>query len=318
MGRLFLTLRVFLVALAFGLVGGRAEAQAPLKVTLEGTFTQHFGASCPDDGSVLPPTGSTFALTYIYDASQAPLSVNAAIAQYAFSSAPNQLSLTVNGVKLYETSAFRAVVGDSTQDRFIVDALLFDQPELVQFGLYFFDIGGTALASTALPASAPNLEAWAFQHVVALVTNARGPNCGLPDGAVGGYQIQGDVTKVTAIPLILDVAIDIKPGSGALPTVKIGSAGVIPVAILSTPSFDATQVVPESVSLAGAKVKLVGKAGRYSCANTDVNADGSLDMLCHVETAQFFLEAGESLAVLEAETLDGRPIRGQQQVRIVN
>ncbi len=132
----------------------------------------------------------------------------------------------------------------------------------------------------------------------------------------GGAFAFSEVHGVISDEVVL-VAIDIKPGSDDPATVNLGSAGVIPVAILSSPSFDATQVVPESVSLAGAKVKLIGKAGRYSCATTDVNTDGLLDLLCHVETAQFFLEPGESLAVLEAETLGGRAIRGQEMVRIV-
>jgi len=89
------------------------------------------------------------------------------------------------------------------------------------------------------------------------------------------------------------------------------------VAILSSPTFDATQVDPASVSLAGAKVRLLGRGGRYSASFQDVNGDGRLDLLCHVETASFFLELGESLAVLEAETLDGRAIRGQETIRIV-
>lgn len=140
----------------------------------------------------------------------------------------------------------------------------------------------------------------------------------MEDGAIAGFQIQGDVTKVTSGPAILEVAIDIKPGSGSPATVALGSAGVIPVAILSSADFDATTVLPESVSLAGAKVRLIGRAGRYSCASSDVDGDGRLDLLCHVETAQFFLEPGESLAVLEAETTDGRLLRGQDTVRIVH
>jgi hypothetical protein len=115
---------------------------------------------------------------------------------------------------------------------------------------------------------------------------------------------------------VIPVLIKIKPGSDE-PSINLASAGVIPVAILSSPTFDATQVDPASVSLAGAKVKLIGKAGRYSCSFEDVNGDGRLDLMCHVETASFFLETGESLAVLEAETFDGRAIRGQETVRIV-
>lgn len=39
--------------------------------------------------------------------------------------------------------------------------------------------------------------------------------------------------------------------------------------------------------------------------------------MCHVVTAQFWIEPGESLAVLEAETHEGQAIRGEATVRIV-
>jgi hypothetical protein len=65
---------------------------------------------------------------------------------------------------------------------------------------------------------------------------------------------------------VIEVSIDIKPGS--LPnanSINLASAGSVPVAILSSPSFDARTINPDSVSLAGAHVKLVGKS-RGHCA----------------------------------------------------
>ena len=114
----------------------------------------------------------------------------------------------------------------------------------------------------------------------------------------------------------LPVLIDIKPGSDEN-TFNLSSSGVIPVAILSTADFDATAVEPESVSLAGASVKLVGKGVRYLCHFEDVNADNLTDLICQVNTAQFMVEEGSSTAVLEAMTVDGVSIRGQDHVRIV-
>jgi hypothetical protein len=118
------------------------------------------------------------------------------------------------------------------------------------------------------------------------------------------------------IPTVTDVSIDIKPGS--LPnSINLASAGSVPVAILSSPTFDATTIVPESVSLAGARVKLVGKSNRALCAAEDVNADGRLDLVCQVVTAQFMIEVGESVAVLEADTINGQHVRGQDSINIV-
>jgi hypothetical protein len=120
------------------------------------------------------------------------------------------------------------------------------------------------------------------------------------------------------IPTIpeLSISIDIKPGS--LPnSINLASAGSVPVAILSSSTFNATTVVPESVSLAGARVKLVGKSNRGLCAAEDVNGDGLLDLVCQVVTAQFIIEVGDSVAVLEADTIGGQHVRGQDSINIV-
>ena len=77
------------------------------------------------------------------------------------------------------------------------------------------------------------------------------------------------------------------------------------------------QVDPATVALAGAKVKLIGKGDKYSCSAQDVNGDGLLDLVCHVLTAQFMIEPGDSVAVLEASTFGGQAIRGEDSIRIV-
>ncbi len=115
---------------------------------------------------------------------------------------------------------------------------------------------------------------------------------------------------------VLTVNIDIKPGSD-LNSINLSSAGVITVAILSSDTFDATTVDPETVRLAGAGVKMAGKSGKYLSHEEDVNYDGLLDLVCKVYTAQFIIEEGVSVAVLEAETYDGQSIHGVDDIRIV-
>ena len=115
---------------------------------------------------------------------------------------------------------------------------------------------------------------------------------------------------------VIPVAIDIKPG--AFPnTINLSSSGVIPVAILSSPTFDARLVNPATVTLNGAKVKLTGKAGKFHCSAQDVNGDGLVDLLCYVETNQFVTEPGSAVAVLKARTTTNRPIRGEDSIQIV-
>lgn len=114
----------------------------------------------------------------------------------------------------------------------------------------------------------------------------------------------------------LDVTIDIKPGSDTN-SINLSSAGVIPVAILSSDTFDATMVDPNTVTLAGASVMVVGKSDRYLCSEEDINEDGLIDLVCKVYTAFFMIETGETMAVLEAETYDGTQIRGEDSISIV-
>lgn len=111
------------------------------------------------------------------------------------------------------------------------------------------------------------------------------------------------------------VSIDIRPGT--FPNqVNLNSNGVIPVAILSDATFDALQVDPSTILLAGGSVKLIGKGDRYACSQQDVNADGRLDLVCNVQVNQLQLTVGDSTAVLEAKTFSGQVMQGYDSVQV--
>ncbi len=112
------------------------------------------------------------------------------------------------------------------------------------------------------------------------------------------------------------VEIDVKPDS-IENTVNLASAGVIPVAILSSEDFDALTVDPDTVFLAGASVRLAGSSEDLLCHVQDVNNDGYDDLLCDVETAEFMIEEGSDTVELTAETFDGVQIVGTDLIRIV-
>lgn len=111
------------------------------------------------------------------------------------------------------------------------------------------------------------------------------------------------------------VTIDIKPNEYPN-TINLGSNGVVPVAILSSASFDATQVDPLTVTLAGASVALRGK-GLPMAVVRDVNEDGLLDLLVHVETEALELSPEDTEALLLGQTYGGERIAGTDSVRIV-
>lgn len=112
------------------------------------------------------------------------------------------------------------------------------------------------------------------------------------------------------------VEIDIKPGSFPN-SVNLESKGVVPVALLSSSSFNATTVDPATLTLAGASVRLLVKSEKFQCSRQDSNQDGLTDLVCQFDTAELQLEPGSDVAVLTGKTFAGQTIRGQDTVRVV-
>jgi hypothetical protein len=130
--------------------------------------------------------------------------------------------------------------------------------------------------------------------------------------------ICGQVTSFSFFAIaerLISVSVDIKPGSYPN-TINLGSGGTVPVAILSTATFDARTVNPSSVTLASAPVKLTGK-GTPMYSIQDVNGDGRLDLIVHVTTSAFQVTTTDTLAVLKGKTTGGVSIRGTDTVRVV-
>lgn len=138
------------------------------------------------------------------------------------------------------------------------------------------------------------------------------PNPLDPDNPFTNEGYDGVITTSTLV--LMDVQIDIMPDSDTNP-VNLGSKGVIPVAILSSPDFDATTVLPESVEVGGAGVAVRGK-GKLMAHDEDVNGDGLIDKVIQVETET----AGSWTSgdvILTGETSDGLFIQGSDVVVIV-
>jgi hypothetical protein len=131
--------------------------------------------------------------------------------------------------------------------------------------------------------------------------------------------LQGEVPYAIhkVLPEVTSVAIDIKPND--YPNViNLGSRGVVPVAVLSTPDFDATSIDPATVTLAGAGVALRGKADHYLASIDDIDGDGLLDLLLHVETENFVPGAfQDGAAWLTGSTYAGQGIEGWDEITIV-
>jgi 6-phosphogluconolactonase len=124
---------------------------------------------------------------------------------------------------------------------------------------------------------------------------------------------------LTAFPpksCVLTVGIEIK--APALPPVPINprSNGKIPVAILSTLSFNAVADVDTRSLTFG---RTGNEASMVFCdtAGEDINDDGLADLVCHFDTQRSGFMAGDNSAVLKGKTLTGRTIQGQEVIRTV-
>lgn len=135
----------------------------------------------------------------------------------------------------------------------------------------------------------------------------------LADGSQGVYR--ADPVVAGKQDVAQDVTIVITPG-GNPNSINLRSRGTVPVAVLSTAAFNATRVDPMTVTLAESPVKLK-RNGTPMAAFEDVDGDGRLDLVVHVDTQALRLDAADTEAVLVGRTLDGTDITGTDVVRII-
>src|SRR5262245_43762497 len=123
------------------------------------------------------------------------------------------------------------------------------------------------------------------------------------------------VSKGVSVLSEILVPIDIEPGD--IPnSINLRSKGTIPVAILSSPTFDA----PGTIDFASLTFGRTGTEKSLAFCNShgeDVNGDGLLDLVCHFNTQQTGFRSGDTQGVLQGNTLLDFPIRGVDSVHIV-
>ncbi len=131
------------------------------------------------------------------------------------------------------------------------------------------------------------------------------------DGTFFGHS--DDLHFITYVePAAPQAAIDIKPGSATNP-INPKSRGMIPVAILTTDSLDATMVDPATVRFG----RSGSEAAVAKSAQEDVDGDGRLDLILHFRTQQTGIRCGDTSAALTGETLSGEPVLGSDAITTV-
>lgn len=133
-----------------------------------------------------------------------------------------------------------------------------------------------------------------------------------------GPSPQFEIHVAGVSPCLIPVVIDIHPGSDPN-SINLCSNGAVPVAILGSPDYNVDDIDPDTLSFAGAGVKVVGrKDPRTLCSFEDVNADGLDDLVCHFITTDLGALDGASMTATVAGNLfDGTPIQGADNVNVV-
>ena len=126
------------------------------------------------------------------------------------------------------------------------------------------------------------------------------------------HRCDSTVFEVTIAPTKRPIAIDIKP-RGFPNSINPKSKGVIPVAILTTATFDAVTVDPTTV-LFGANGT---EAAPVHSALEDVDGDGDIDMILHFRTQQTGIRCGDTSARLTGKTTSGQDVEGSDSVQTV-
>ena len=88
---------------------------------------------------------------------------------------------------------------------------------------------------------------------------------------------------------------------------------MIPVAILTTDSFDATTVDPTTVLFGATGTE----AAPVHAALKDVDGDGDIDVILHFHTGETGIQCGDTSASLTGETLSGELIAAFDSINTV-
>ena len=113
----------------------------------------------------------------------------------------------------------------------------------------------------------------------------------------------------------MSVNIDIKP-DGFPNSINLSNNGIIPVAILSSPTFNAPSQV-DIGTLTFGKNGNEPSLAKCSSQQEDVNGDGRLDLVCAFTTQATGFQSGDTMGTLKGKTVTGQLISGTDSVRIL-
>lgn len=228
-------------------------------------------------------------------------------------------SLNSEGYNLIQNTSSCIISGDTTGNRYAVDPLLGPLAS-----------NGGATETMTLQPDSPAIDAGnpappGSTDTACQPTDQRGvarPQDGNGDGVIrcdiGAYELEGTVSPTpTPTPSVFTVVLDIKPGSSTNP-INLKSKGVIPVAILSSASFDARAIDFKTICFGDAQDPSQRDCSEaHSIAHwQDVNGDGRIDMVLHFEMQQTGIDPGDTQACVSGKTLNGESVQGCDAINV--
>ena len=145
--------------------------------------------------------------------------------------------------------------------------------------------------------------------------DAAGAACPASDQR-GVSRPQGAACDIGSVEVeVTIVGIDVRPGSDTNP-ISLRVGGTVPVAVLSSATFDASLVEVSSVLLEGVAVA-TRPNGAYMASLEDVNADGRLDLVLHFPVGLLGLDTSITSLTLTGELIAGDLFQGSDIVTIV-
>jgi len=174
------------------------------------------------------------------------------------------------------------------------------------------DNGGPT-PTLALAVGSPAIDAGGDE---CLATDQRG--VARPQDGDGDDVARCDIGAYEYEPVIA-VGIDIKP-DGFPNSINPYARGVIPVAILGSDTFDVADIEVSTLAFgphSASPAHNLTDDFTYNDHLQDVNLDGFMDLVAHVQTQDTGIACGDESASLAGETLDGQPFEGTDSIETV-
>jgi hypothetical protein len=140
--------------------------------------------------------------------------------------------------------------------------------------------------------------------------------CALLFSVAVGAQGKTPTAKGNAGANPVQVQVAVYPGD-AMRALPREAAGILPIVIFSSATFNAANVNTETLFLVANKLEFFGTNGKSACRTEDVNRDSRLDLVCTIQSNTSRAKFGTSLVAVEGQMQDGARFRGEFSLQLL-